>query len=253
MAYQVDDNGREILIALARASGLSGRYPACSTCTNEGDDGLLQGFRAEVFGIITDFSGSPPVLTVISATVSNGRTASEICVVQQSSNSPTKSPQTVTTVPMISPTVQPSLTKPVITAPTSFFPMEVLSSSPNLNPDAQEPDPTLGFPSMEPLTDKLSGQPSQMVTLSPSYAPDYGSFTVAPARFANSTPIPSSNMSTAGPNTSANNAPPSSTNTGSQNDNGNSRSAGNFNMHIFDSFLMVALHWILVGAVASCW
>ena len=90
VAYQVDDSGRELLISLARASGLSGSYPACSTCTNEAGDGLLQGFRAKVFGVVTDSGSVPPLLAVTSASVSNGRAASEICVLQQIPDPPTR-------------------------------------------------------------------------------------------------------------------------------------------------------------------
>jgi hypothetical protein len=61
VAYQVDDSGKELLIALGREAGLAGSYPACRTCTNETDDGLLKGFRAEVYGFISSDS-VPPVL-----------------------------------------------------------------------------------------------------------------------------------------------------------------------------------------------
>ena len=201
VAYQVDDNGRETLIALARASGLSGNHPACSTCTNDGEDGLLQGFRAEVVGIVTDSISDPPVLTVSSASVSNGRAATDICVLQQSSAPPTRSPQTEPPVSnptsIILPTARPITTKPSTSAPIATLP----SSAPSLSTNSQESFfPTFDAPTTEPMDVQLTEKPSQIESLVPSYEP-----TSRP----NSTPV-------SFPNTTTNTAPTPTT-TGSQN------------------------------------
>ena len=201
VAYQVDDSGRDILIALARAAGLAGNYPACGTCTNEADDGLLQGFRAEVFGVVTDSSSNPPLLTVRSAFVSNGREAADICVLQQISDSPTRSPQMI--VPVALPmNALPVTTMPVTPTPSGIaaLPITIPSSLPSRDVDAQESS----NPSIEPILDVFSEAPSQIETSIPSYAPDLRSATSAPL-----TITPPSPTATATTNNTADIAPTS--------------------------------------------
>ena len=243
VAFQVDDNGREILIALARASGLSGNYPACSTCTYVGDDGLLQGFRAEVYGRVTDVSSIPPILTVTSASVSNGRTASDICVLQQSSDPPSKAPQSlspvITPAAIIQPTARPITTNPVIT------------TQPTLNQDEEDSFlPTLGSPSVEPFSGDASEQPSQTEMLSPSNAPQFVSSTVAPIPVATSITIPSPNISTVPSNTTTN-AAPTPTNVASQSDDANNRSSagGYYNKYLYNNYAVITVQFMLAGSI----
>jgi hypothetical protein len=123
VAYRVDDVGRDLLVELGRSIGQMGNYPACSTCTGTEDGTLLQGFRAEVTGIVTSLgSGTdsdPPTLQVTNANPSNGR--SDFCAATQQVTDPptvtpsqqadaaaTNAPTVAVSLGAIDPTVTPS-------------------------------------------------------------------------------------------------------------------------------------------------
>lgn len=77
---QVDDDGKELLIAEGRAVGCTA---GCSTCTNDDASAPSRGFRAEVRGIITDLGdgtlANPPRLMVTEVRGSNMLGADQIC------------------------------------------------------------------------------------------------------------------------------------------------------------------------------
>eukprot|EP00756_Hemistasia_phaeocysticola_P045404 Hpha_TRINITY_DN19160_c0_g1::TRINITY_DN19160_c0_g1_i1::g.94774::m.94774 len=55
-AYRLDDEGKRLAVAHARAGG------SCSTCADNGT--LVEGYRATVRGVVSDPSASPPRITV---------------------------------------------------------------------------------------------------------------------------------------------------------------------------------------------
>jgi hypothetical protein len=164
VAYQVDDGGKEVLIALGRGAGLAGSYPACQTCTNTSATGLLVGFRAEVYGTITS-DGVPPILTVSMAFVSNGRAASEICMAftQPMTNSPTVASSLPAPV-----TISPIQTTSTPVTPTEPVP---LSEAPLATPSVA--NPTTVMPSISPLltSPMPTVQPVDATSLPPSDVP----------------------------------------------------------------------------------
>jgi hypothetical protein len=197
VAYQVDDSGKEMLIALGRGAGSAGSYPACQTCTNESGDGLLVGFRAEVYGTITS-DGVPPILNVSMAFVSNGQAASEICtaLAEPMTNSPTAAPRlsvpvTATPIQTTSAPEAPTEPAPISDAPITSPPVTLsasptaimlsggpLSTSPivsiepsdsaSVSPSSDLPVPTVS------LTSNSSSAPSNVPTAAPFVPPSSG-------------------------------------------------------------------------------
>lgn len=60
-AYELDDAGNELVLKLARATGLKS---SCSTCTNTSNAAPTRGFRATITGTIIDADASPQKVAV---------------------------------------------------------------------------------------------------------------------------------------------------------------------------------------------
>jgi hypothetical protein len=177
VAYRVDDAGRDLLVELGRSIGQMGDFPACSTCTGTEDGTLLQGFRAEVTGIVTSLgSGTdidPPTLQVTSAVPSNGR--SDFCAAtQQVADPPTIAPsQQADAAATNAPTVASSLEETI--GPTEMPSPRVATATP-----AVEATPSTIAPSQQ-----ADGAPtvasSLAETIGPSGTPSPRVATAAPA------------------------------------------------------------------------
>lgn len=93
VAFRVDQGGKQMLIEEGRELGRPGNPPLCTECSGSAD-GLLEGFRAEVKGVVTALgngtNANPPVLNVTSVVPSNGRI--DAACSTDSTDAPTKAP-----------------------------------------------------------------------------------------------------------------------------------------------------------------